>query len=159
MDGHSKMKGNGNGNGNGKSSGSTDHSSPDRSPFPQPPNPTPNNQPNPEPIKNAGRNDPLPEKEENLEGITSGPKLRRNNSVSSAYALQAAVNRAFSTQRSSSVSERYSRIHDQSVTLETVQFDDEQEAEDTVETVRSGEKKKKRSRSKILKAWKKLFGL
>ncbi|GLT68647.1 hypothetical protein SLA2020_408580 [Shorea laevis] len=75
------------------------------------------------------------------------------------YALQAAVNRAFSTRRSSSVSERYSRIHNQSMTLETVQFDDEQEAEDTVETVRSVEKKKKRSRGKILKAWKKLFGL
>ncbi|XVF00562.1 hypothetical protein REPUB_Repub04eG0011200 [Reevesia pubescens] len=89
--------------------------------------------------------------------IISGPKLRRNSSVSSAYALQAAVKRAFSMRRSSSVSERYCRIHDQSVTLASP-FDDVKELDIAVSTRRSV-KNKKNSRGKILKAWNKLFGL
>ncbi|XVF68267.1 hypothetical protein PTKIN_Ptkin10aG0191300 [Pterospermum kingtungense] len=95
------------------------------------------------------------------EGIDNGdmfsPKLRRNSSVSSAYALQAAVRRAFSMRRSSSVCESYCRIHDQSVTLAS-SYDDE-ELDTTGGTRRSMKKKKKNSRDKILKAWKKLFGL
>ncbi|GLT77323.1 hypothetical protein SLA2020_489210 [Shorea laevis] len=161
MNGYSKMKG----NGNGKSSRSIDQFSPDHSALPQPtnliskpapPTHTPNNQPQPHPTKNAGQHDPLPEQEGNT---TSGPKLTRNSSVSSAYALQAAVKRTFSMRRSSSVSERYCRIHDQSMIWETAPFDDEEEADDTLGTARSAEKKKKPSRGKILKAWKKLFGL
>ncbi|GKV32137.1 hypothetical protein SLEP1_g40765 [Rubroshorea leprosula] len=161
MNGYSKMKG----NGNGKSSRSIDQFWPDHSALPQPPspisepappNPTPNNQPQHHPTKTAGQHDPLPEQEGNT---TSGPKLKRNSSVSSAYALQATVKRAFSMRRSSSVSERYRRIHDQSMIWETATFDGEEEADNTVGTARSAEKRKKHNRGKILKAWKKLFGL
>ncbi|XP_022762752.1 uncharacterized protein LOC111308584 [Durio zibethinus] len=92
--------------------------------------------------------------QEGTDGVICGPKLRRNSSVSSAYALQAAVKRAFSMRRSSSVSERYCRIHDQSVTLASP-FDDEE----LDITGRRRSVKKKKNRGKILKAWKKLFGL
>ncbi|XVE48547.1 hypothetical protein DITRI_Ditri01bG0010300 [Diplodiscus trichospermus] len=86
-----------------------------------------------------------------------GPKLTRSSSISSAYAIQTAVKRAFSMRRYSSVSERYCRIHDQSVTLASP-FDDEEL--DITGTRRSVKHlKKKNSRGKILKAWKKLLGL
>ncbi|OMO92301.1 hypothetical protein COLO4_17715 [Corchorus olitorius] len=87
-------------------------------------------------------------------GEMFGPRLRRNSSVSSAYAVQAAVKRAFSMRRSSSVSERYCRIHDQSVTLSSP-FDDEELYTNGIRR----SVKKKNSSGKILKAWKKLFGL
>ncbi|XVE94199.1 hypothetical protein REPUB_Repub01dG0261200 [Reevesia pubescens] len=120
---------------------------------------------NPEIIKNSNPNSTQDSSDDIQEGNNNngetmmfGPKLGRNSSVSSAYALQAAVTRAFSMRRSSSVSERYCRIHDQSVTLASSFDDDDDEELDT--TRRSMKKKKKKnSRSKILKAWKKLFGL
>ncbi|OMO75147.1 hypothetical protein CCACVL1_16313 [Corchorus capsularis] len=87
-------------------------------------------------------------------GEMFGPRLKRNSSVSSAYAVQAAVKRAFSMRRSSSVSERYCRIHDQSVTLSSP-FDDEELYTNGIRR----SVKKKNSSGKILKAWKKLFGL
>ncbi|ESR44866.1 hypothetical protein KPL70_013814 [Citrus sinensis] len=84
-------------------------------------------------------------------------KLRRNSTVSASsaasHALQYTVKRAFSMRRSSSVSERYSRIHDQSVTV-TSPFEDEDLAEK-----KKRKKKTKISKSKIIKACKKLFGL
>ncbi|XWS62404.1 hypothetical protein CRYUN_Cryun06bG0007900 [Craigia yunnanensis] len=110
-------------------------------------------------IKNSNPNtQDSSEQEDDQQGNNGemfGPKLRRNSSVSSAYALQAAVKRAFSMRRSSSVSESYCRIHNQFVTLASP-FNDEEL--DTTGTRRSV-KKKKNSRGKILKAWKKLFGL
>ncbi|EOX97042.1 hypothetical protein QUC31_015865 [Theobroma cacao] len=163
MNGYSKMKAVGNG-----SSRSMDSS--DLMPLPQTPKPissiTPNHteknqEINQVVIKNSNpitTQQDSSEQEDEQEGNNEemfGPKLRRNSSVSSSYALQAAVKRAFSMRRSSSVSERYCRIHDQSVTLASP-FDDEEL--DTTGTRRSA-KKKKNSRGKILKAWKKLFGL
>lgn len=116
---------------------------------------------NPEILKTQ---DPSSEEQQELDdqqGINIGiGKLRRNSSVSSAYALQAAVKRAFSMTRSSSVSQTYCRIHHQSVTLPSSSFDDE-ELDTTGSTRRSVKMKLKNkySRDKILKAWKKLFGL
>lgn len=83
--------------------------------------------------------------------------LSRTTSVSSAsVALQSAVKRAFSIKRSSSFSERYCRIHDQSVTLASPTdgsyYEDHGAPERSV-------KKKKNSRTKILKACKKLLRL
>ncbi|KAA3482163.1 hypothetical protein EPI10_004429 [Gossypium australe] len=88
---------------------------------------------------------------------TFGPKLRRNNSVSSAYALQlqVAVKRAFSMRRSSSVSERYCRIYDQCMSLGSPFVDEEWDVNGT----RRSDKKKKNIKGKILKVWKKLFRL
>ncbi|XWS40401.1 hypothetical protein CRYUN_Cryun18bG0138000 [Craigia yunnanensis] len=140
----------------------------DLMPLSQTSKPTSNRTPNPSEknpeinqiIKNSNPNteDPSEQELDDQEGSNNGemfgPKLRRNSSVSSAYALQAAVKRAFSMRRSSSVSERYCRIHDQSVTLASP-FDDEES--DT--TGSRSSMKKKNSRGKILKAWKKLFGL
>lgn len=84
--------------------------------------------------------------------------LKRNSSISaaSASALQSAVRRAFSMRRSSSVSERYCRIHDQSATL-TSPNHDEDGFTATMERTRSV--KKKSSRGRIFRACKKLFGL
>ncbi|XP_017632667.1 uncharacterized protein LOC108475193 [Gossypium arboreum] len=83
-----------------------------------------------------------------------GPKLRRNNSVSSAYALQlqVAVKRAFSMRRSSSVSERYCRIYDQCMSLGSPFVDEEWDVNGTRRS-----DKKKNIKGKILKVWKKLF--
>ncbi|XP_061982593.1 uncharacterized protein LOC133702297 [Populus nigra] len=100
----------------------------------------------------------LEEDEENnvVEGF--GAKLRRSSSVSSsASALQSAVKKAFSVTRSSSVSERYCRIHDQSATLSSP-IHDEDGTLDTMESTRSVTKKHSRS-GRFLKVCKKLFGL
>ncbi|GMN26823.1 hypothetical protein TIFTF001_001435 [Ficus carica] len=75
--------------------------------------------------------------------------LRRNSSVSS----MSAVKRVFSMRRCSSVSEGYSRIHDQSVTLASP-VDDEEEEDDKTRSA-----KKKHRGGKILKACKRLFRL
>ncbi|KAJ4717480.1 Phospho-N-acetylmuramoyl-pentapeptide-transferase [Melia azedarach] len=92
-------------------------------------------------------------------------KLSRNSSVSasasaSASALHSAVKRAFSMRRSSSVSERYCRIHDQSVTLASP-IDDEEDYAVEMGRTRSMKilKKKNNGRNKILKVCKKIFGL
>lgn len=65
-----------------------------------------------------------------------------------------AMRRAFSMRRSSSVSERYCRIYDQSVT----QMDHEEE-DDGQDMMRSTKKKNKNMRRNIFKACKRLFGL
>ncbi|KAK0590539.1 hypothetical protein LWI29_028534 [Acer saccharum] len=73
--------------------------------------------------------------------------LSRTRSVSSA----SAVKRALSMRRSSSVSERYCRIHHQSLTFAASPIDDHEDQD-------VKKKKKKQSTSnKILKACKKLF--
>ncbi|CAK9147335.1 unnamed protein product [Ilex paraguariensis] len=113
-------------------------------------------------------------------GERFGMKLTRNSSVSSASShmfkfekqsttttLQSAVKRAFSMSRSSSVSERYCRIHDQCVTLASSMDDDDdiEAIDNNNEMERRSVKKKKHSRSsssssgRILKACKRLFGL
>ncbi|KAK1352176.1 Cytosolic Fe-S cluster assembly factor nar-1 [Heracleum sosnowskyi] len=90
-------------------------------------------------------------------------KLSRNRSVSvttSAFNMfkiekqsTNAVKRVFSMRRSSSVSERYCRIHDQAVTVKSPLHDDED-----VNSI-SVKKKKKYSSSSILKACKRLLGI
>ncbi|KAF8016058.1 hypothetical protein BT93_H1572 [Corymbia citriodora subsp. variegata] len=65
------------------------------------------------------------------------------------------VKRVFSMRRSSSVSERYCRIHDQSVTLSSQGDDDE---EGSAEGMGSARKKKNRGVN-IFKACKRLLGL
>ncbi|KAM6551790.1 hypothetical protein CsatB_001598 [Cannabis sativa] len=75
--------------------------------------------------------------------------LRRNSSV------KPTVKRGWSMRRSSSVTDRYSRIYDHSGTLASADEDIQEEEEEAV-TTRSGNKKK---HIKILKACKRLFGL
>uniref|UniRef100_A0A2N9EJN9 Uncharacterized protein n=2 Tax=Fagus sylvatica TaxID=28930 RepID=A0A2N9EJN9_FAGSY len=83
--------------------------------------------------------------------------MSRSLSVSSSTSgFQSAMKRAFSLRRSSSVSERYCRIHDQSVTL-TSPIDDD-EVGDTMSGTRRSVKKNKYKGGKILKACKRLFG-
>ncbi|CAA2933913.1 Hypothetical predicted protein [Olea europaea subsp. europaea] len=97
--------------------------------------------------------------DENATGKRFGAlKLKRNGSISSSFqlgskteSLQSAVKRAFSLRRSSSVSERYCRIHDQYVALASPLDDDLQFV--------SNSKKKKNRGGKILKACKRIFGL
>lgn len=89
-------------------------------------------------------------------------KLSRNRSVSvntSSYNMfkiekqsTNAVKRVFSMRRSSSVSERYCRIHDQAVTVKSPLHDDED-----VHSTTSVKKKNKYSSSSILKACKRLL--
>lgn len=69
-------------------------------------------------------------------------KLNGNGSISSSFQL---CSRAFSLRRSSSVSERYCRIHDQYALLAPP-------LEDDLESVRNS-KKKRNSSGKVLKAW------
>ncbi|KAK4739582.1 hypothetical protein R3W88_003279 [Solanum pinnatisectum] len=115
--------------------------------------------------------------EENMKGnsnnnnIPSAVKLSRACSVSSAASANRfrlerqgnkntttsfeSVKRAFSMRRSSSVSEKYCRIHDQGFTISSPILDDVAEAhEDSRE-----KKKKKNGRGRILKACKRLFGI
>ncbi|KAI8021271.1 hypothetical protein LOK49_LG03G03214 [Camellia lanceoleosa] len=146
---------------------------------------SPNNTPKiqePKQMKNTSTRESPPDvehEEVDENGERFGVILRRNFSVSSTASnrskfdkqgtttrsLQSAVKRAFSIRRSSSVSERYCRIHDQCVTLaSSSSFDDHDGDEmmdknNSVET-RSMEKIKKKHRSgKILKACKRVFGL
>ncbi|KAF5444402.1 hypothetical protein F2P56_036884 [Juglans regia] len=95
-----------------------------------------------------------------------GAVLSRNCSVSSNSGFQSAVKRALSMRRSSSsVSERYCRIHDQSMTLASppTDDDDDDDGDSTASASRrrrsSMDPKKHRPGGKILKACKRLFGL
>ncbi|KAM7250163.1 hypothetical protein ACFE04_022046 [Oxalis oulophora] len=111
------------------------------------------------PITNLVTNDLAEEPEEENFNIREAAKvvkpavLRRNGSVSSsATVMQSAVKRAFSLRRSSSVLERYSRIHDQSVTI--LRDDDD------VDHTRSGDDKQKKKKGfGIFKVCRKIFGL
>jgi len=96
-------------------------------------------------------------KTEKEDGDGNGEKF---GSVSSTSGFQSTVKRAFSVKRSSSVSERYCRIYDQSVTLASpIDADDDgDEGGDTMRETRRSMKKKHRG-GKILKACKRLFGL
>lgn len=114
--------------------------------------------------------------EENMKGsnnnnIPSAVKLSRACSVSSAASANRfrlerqgnkntttssfeSVKRAFSMRRSSSVSEKYCRIHDQGFSISSPILDDVAEAHED-----SREKKKKNGSGRILKACKRLFGI
>lgn len=96
------------------------------------------------------------------DGERSDVVLSRSSSVSSTSGFQSAVKRAFSMRRSSSVSERYCRIYDQSVTLPSPLDDVGEENEGgTGDTKRAVERsvKTKRRGGRILRACKRLFGL
>ncbi|KAB2046139.1 hypothetical protein E1A91_D01G217400v1 [Gossypium mustelinum] len=139
-------------------------------PFPQTSKSTSNPIPE-ESIKNSNPNTQCPsvqdgddddDEAQGTNGEMPVPTLRRNSSVSAAYALQlqAAVKRAFPMRRSSSVSESYCRIHDQYVTLAPpLDDDDESDITGTRRSVRKKNNNYKNRRDKILKAWKKIFGL
>ncbi|CAN4108182.1 unnamed protein product [Withania somnifera] len=120
------------------------------------------------------------ENEEKIKGnnnnnIPSGVKLSRACSVSSAASANRfrlerqgskstttssslfqfqSVKRAFSMRRSSSVSEKYCRIHDQGFTISSPIMDDVAEAYEGMD-----KKKKKDGSGRILKACKRLFGI
>lgn len=107
----------------------------------------------------------------NNNNIPSGVKLSRACSVSSAasanrFSLERqgsnstttssfqSVKRVFSMRRSSSVSEKYCRIHDQGFTISSPILDDVAEAHEGME-----KKEKKNGSGRILKACKRLFGI
>ncbi|XP_027339281.1 uncharacterized protein LOC113853039 [Abrus precatorius] len=92
------------------------------------------------------------ELEEGGNGERFGVILGRSGSVSSASGFQATMKRAFSMRRSSSVSERYCRIHDQYMAIEDHEMD-----ADVTRARRS--MKKKQKGGKILKACKRFLGL
>lgn len=103
----------------------------------------------------------------NNNNIPNGVKLSRASSVSSATSANRfrlerqgskstttpsfqSVKRAFSMRRSSSVSEKYCRIHDQQFTVSSLIMDD-------VAEVHEDREKKKNGSGRILKACKRLF--
>ncbi|MCD9646068.1 hypothetical protein HAX54_035592 [Datura stramonium] len=107
----------------------------------------------------------------NNNNIPSGVKLSRACSVSSAASANRlrlerqgskstttssfqSVKRVFSMRRSSSVSEKYCRIHDQGFTISSPILDDVAEAHENME-----KKEKKSGSGRILKACKRLFGI
>lgn len=125
----------------------------------------------PKPIPKAGVEEARPEdsscsereKDDSSDGERFGAILGRSSSVSTAsnrfrfdgQKNARIVKRVFSMRRSSSVSERYCRIHDQSVTLSS-QVDDD---EDSVQGMGSAKEKKKKKGVNIFRACKRLLGL
>lgn len=109
----------------------------------------------------------------NNDDVPSGVKLNRACSVSSAVSASRfrlerlgsksatttssfeSVKRAFSLRRSSSVSEKYCRIHNQGFTISSPILNDFSEAHEGMEN----NKKKKNRSGRILKACKRLFGI
>lgn len=155
---------------------SVDFSSSDLALFPQTPKPIgkafhvdPKTQSNQLTHNSTSSNKEKEEEEEEEEydiqngGVFGNALLRRNCSVSSAnYGLQSAVKRVFSMRRSSSVSERYCRIYDQSVTLASPIHDDIIADDQEVGTTRSAyykSHKQIKGSAKILKACKRFLGL
>ncbi|KAG5548614.1 hypothetical protein RHGRI_014084 [Rhododendron griersonianum] len=116
------------------------------------------------------------EGEDHVNGERFGAVLTRNSSVSSTTSsnrfrfdkklgpttssLESAVKRVFSMRRSSSVSERYCRIHDQLVTIASPFHGAGEEGMDgyTVKARSMKNKKKNKYSAKILKACKRIFG-
>ncbi|KAA0060595.1 hypothetical protein E5676_scaffold18G00790 [Cucumis melo var. makuwa] len=108
----------------------------------------------------------LPEEDEEVNddecdrprGGTAAATLSRNSSVSSSVSgFQSAVKRALSMRRSSSVAERYCRIHDQFATFASPIEDDELEGGDSKERGKLGgsaikKKKKTNAAGKIVRA-------
>ncbi|KAI4337636.1 hypothetical protein L6164_016024 [Bauhinia variegata] len=157
MNGYTKI-------GNIHKSRSTDFS--DVPPFPETPKssrkhvPSPTTKPE-EPVQlkksNTEKNSSPERVDEDEKGERFGVILGRSGSVSSASSrFQATMKRAFSMRRSSSVSDRYSRIHDQYMALAPAIGNDEVGGDET-ESRRS--MKKKHRGGKIFRAWKRLIGL
>lgn len=126
--------------------------------------------------ENEKENEDVIANEEKMKGnnnVPSGVKLSRACSVSSAASANRfrldrqgsrsattsssfqSVTRAFSMRRSSSVSEKYCRIHDQGFTISSPILDDVAEAYEGMDK----KKKKKNGSGRILKACKRLFGI
>ncbi|XP_054778888.1 uncharacterized protein LOC129286844 [Prosopis cineraria] len=97
---------------------------------------------------------------EHPDGEIFGVVLGRSASVSSsATGLQGTMKRAFSMRRSSSVSERYCRIHDQYVALgPSIGEDGEGESNGGRRSVTKKKKKQTGGGGKILRACKRLLG-
>ncbi|XAR49344.1 hypothetical protein NMG60_11032519 [Bertholletia excelsa] len=126
--------------------------------------------PSPKQIKTVDTHDPKSTAaDEDGNGEVFGVILNRSGSLSSSAsrgfkqstpALDgSSVIKAFSMRRSCSVSERYCRIHDQSVILASPLEGDEDEYYHSAVRARSTRRRRKEGRSRILKACKRFFGL
>ncbi|PPD95241.1 hypothetical protein GOBAR_DD07747 [Gossypium barbadense] len=103
---------------------------------------------------------PFPQTSKSTSNPIPEESIKNSNPNTQCPSLQAAVKRAFPMRRSSSVSESYCRIHDQYVTLAPpLDDDDESDITGTRRSVRKKNNNYKNRRDKILKAWKKIFGL
>ncbi|KAL1222529.1 hypothetical protein V5N11_018902 [Cardamine amara subsp. amara] len=88
------------------------------------------------------------------------PRLSRNRSVSaSAQAVPSTVKTAMSMRRSSSVSERYCRIYDQSSATWPLPFPEEDEDENDKGKVQTKKKSNSIKRKAFVKACKRFFGI
>ncbi|KAL0335282.1 UNVERIFIED_CONTAM: hypothetical protein Scaly_1406800 [Sesamum calycinum] len=86
--------------------------------------------------------------------------FRRNRSIAASTSMKLSnVKRALSLRRSSSVSERYCRIHDQHVALAPNPDDEEFERSGDGHSFSTEKKRGSFGRTKILKSCKRLFGL
>jgi hypothetical protein len=83
-------------------------------------------------------------------GRSSSVSNSSSSSSSSASGFQATMKRTFSVRRSSSVTDRYCRIHDQSMAIASDELDEDNNINN---------KTNRGTRGKILKACKRLFGL
>lgn len=104
--------------------------------------------------KTKHENNPHHETDESTEKTLEfgAPKFRRVSSVSCSKSKQESCGRrAFSMRRSSSVSERYCRIHDQHVALADEEFGQNMDF--------GSLNKDNKSRRGILKSWKRILGL
>ncbi|XP_061376025.1 uncharacterized protein LOC133318091 [Gastrolobium bilobum] len=131
--------------------------------FPQTPKPSmaKHGEPDDNKVKKIKTQNSSPEADEREEGGGGGNNgemrfgmmmMGRSGSVSAASGFQATMKRAFSMRRSSSVSERYCRIHDQYMAIASPIGE-----ETDGERIRSV--KKKQRGGKILKACKRLLRL
>ncbi|KAJ1385700.1 hypothetical protein SESBI_41443 [Sesbania bispinosa] len=115
----------------------------------------------PKPSTSSRNTAPIAEEPNKTQNSGNGERfgviLGRSGSVSSSASggFQATMKRAFSMRRSSSVSERYCRIHDQYVAIAS----DDIDVDDVIGTRRSINKKNSGGGGKILKACKRLLGL
>lgn len=130
--------------------------------FPQPQTPKPIRNLPPttprieEPNINNHNEQETPQTQREDQGERFGVILGRSSSVSnsssssSASGFQATMKRTFSVRRSSSVTDRYCRIHDQSMAIASDELDEDNNINN---------KTNRGTRGKILKACKRLFGL
>jgi hypothetical protein len=141
--------------------------------FPQPQTPKPIRNLPPttprieEPNINNHNEQETPQTQREDQGERFGVILGRSSSVSnyssssSASGFQATMKRTFSVRRSSSVTDRYCRIHDQSMAIASDELDDDDNNINMMNdsTVKNKTNSNRGRRGKILKACKRLFGL
>ncbi|GAU24411.1 hypothetical protein TSUD_391200 [Trifolium subterraneum] len=83
-----------------------------------------------------------------------------SSSSSPASGFQATMKRAFSVRRSSSVTDRYCRIHDQSMSIAPDELDEDDHINiDDDDATKNKTNRRRGTRGKILKACKRMFGL